>query len=147
MAYGGPFIFKFPRKIWDPPKKWGWGVDFMKIRNILYKEFSRNLCRKVTWKKTLEIKTFVKKSQFSKVLRKNVTGNKVLSFKIPETFFPKIMGATNKTTGNKITGIKVLKKIYPKKKKTRKKSLVLVKWVWENFLKNTYLQCICILHI
>ena len=44
-------------------------------------------------------------------LGQNVTGNKVLSFKIPGTFFPKIMGAINKATGNRITGIKVLKKI------------------------------------
>ena len=47
--------------------------------------YNRNLCKKVTGKKisekNLEIKTLVKKSQFSEVLGQNVTGNEVLSFK------------------------------------------------------------------
>ena len=44
------------------------------------------LCKKVrhgkksVWKKNLEIKTLGKKSEFSKVLGKNVTRNKVLCF-------------------------------------------------------------------
>ena len=51
-----------------------------------------NPCKKVTGKKVpeknLEIKTLVKKSEFSVILGQNVTENKVLSLD-PCDFFPK----------------------------------------------------------
>ena len=51
-----------------------------------------NLCKKLRGKKFLEnkpteIKTLVKKSQFSEVLGQNVTGNNVLSFRFLGLFF------------------------------------------------------------
>ena len=59
-------------------------------------------------KNNLEIKTLVKKSQFSKDLGQNATGNKVLSFRFPGFIFLKQYAwAANKVSGNKITIIKV----------------------------------------
>jgi len=55
--------------------------------------YSTNLCKKVLGKKCLEKKpgnkNFGKKSEYSQVLGKNVTGNKVLCFEFLELFFPK----------------------------------------------------------
>jgi len=55
--------------------------------------YSTNLCKKVLGKKCLEKKpgnkNFGKKSEYSQVLGKNVTGNKVLCFEFLELFFLK----------------------------------------------------------
>ena len=62
VAYGGPFIFKFPRKIWDPPKKIGLGGRFYENSKHFYikslvgtyvgksqekKPGDKNFCKKV----------------------------------------------------------------------------------------------------
>ena len=48
-----------------------------------------------------------KKSKFSEVLGQNVTGNKVLSFRLLGRFFLKLYGGAAKTVSeNKITGFK-----------------------------------------
>ena len=54
----------------------------------------KNPCKKVIGKNVsgkinLEIKTLVKKSQFSEVLEQNVTGNEVMSFRFLGLFFLK----------------------------------------------------------
>ena len=78
--------------------------------------------RKSQEKKFLERKpgnkNFEKKSEFSQVLGKNVTGNKVLCFGFLGFFSLNSMGAAHKVSGNKISGEKVLKKINPRKIKT-----------------------------
>ena len=51
--------------------------------------YVRKSPKKIFWKKNLEIKTLVKVSEFSEVLGQNVTGNKVLSFRLLELFFLK----------------------------------------------------------
>ena len=62
------------------------------------------------------------------VLRQNVTGNKILSFRFLGLFFSNSMeAAIIKVSRNMIAGIKVLKEIYPKKNKTKKKVLNVVK--------------------
>ena len=57
----------------------------------------KNLCKKIPGKKVseknLEIKTLEKKAEFSQVLGKNVTGNKVLGL-----FYLNSMGAVNKVS-------------------------------------------------
>ena len=57
----------------------------------------KNLCKKIPGKKVseknLEIKTLEKKSEFSQVLGKNVTGNKVLGL-----FYFNSMEAVNKVS-------------------------------------------------
>jgi len=69
-----------------------------------------NLCKKVPGKKFLEKKpgnkNFGKMSEFSQVLGKNITGNKVLCFR----FLGLFLGAANKVSGKK--------KINPRKRKT-----------------------------
>ena len=81
---------------------------------MLYKSAKLNLCKKVTGEKVSGKKpgkkTLIRKSQFTEVLGRNVTKNKVLSFRFLGLFSLNNTGAAIKVSGNKITGIKVLKK-------------------------------------
>ena len=81
----------------------------MNIYIYVRKSREKKFLGKKTWKKN-----FGKKSEFSQVLGKNITGNKVLCF----GFLGLFLGAANKVSGNKISGKKVLKKINPRKRKT-----------------------------
>ena len=89
-----------------------------------------NLCKKGPGKKVSGKKpgnkNFGKKSEFSQVPAKKVTGNKVLCFGFLGLFSKISMEVAKKVLGNKITGNKVLKK-YFRRKKTRKKVLNRVK--------------------
>ena len=81
------------------------------------------MCKKVPGKKVSEKKpgnkNFGKKSEFSQVFGKNVTGNKVLCFGFLGFSSPKkVWRAVNKVSGSKLKGNKVLKKINPRKRKT-----------------------------
>ena len=81
---------------------------------------NRIYVRKSQEKKFLGIKTLLKKPQFSKVLRQNVTGDKVLSIRFLELFITENnMGAANNVSVYKITGIKVLKKKKSRKNKSQ----------------------------
>ena len=78
------------------------------VLHILIESMEGSHSKKSFLKKYLEIKTLLKKSQFSKVLGQNATGNKVLSFRFPGFIFLKQYAwAANKVSGNKITIIKV----------------------------------------
>ena len=85
------------------------------MNHFLAEDFNQIHARKSQEKnfleKKLEIKTLVKKSQFSEVLGQNVTGNKVLSFNFLG-LVPKILwGLPIKSREIKsITGIKALQK-------------------------------------
>ena len=93
--------------------------------------------KKFLGKKNLEIKTLVRKFQFSKVLGQHVTGNKVLSFRFRGLFFPKIMWELL---------IKSQEIRSEELKSLRKKSFVLGKrgQVLDVFIKRTFLLFICL---